>query len=307
MRAGSGYTEALNGRYDLIRACHRTVAGTFETLRRQIVKFHCGSDLRFARSEALPGRALLKLVHFREMVNQNPQKTGRNPAPGGPGIPPRWTRGAKDAVGTAYAVSSRVWYTLSNGVITEVYYPTIDTHQLRDIQFLVTDGETFFHDSTGIGLIPEQIWDAPDLPKAHMYFGRAYGSADPLMWAHAEYVKLLRSVADGKLFDIIDVVATRYCTDRPRRDIEIWKMNHQVRTVPAGCQLHILAVTPLSLHWSDDEWATKRDSSSIPTSIGIEYVDIQVAETQNSPIRFTFCWPEESRWQGSDFEVQVLH
>ena len=71
---------------------------------------------------------------------------GSNPAPGGPGIPPRWTRGAKDAVGTAYAVSSRVWYTMANGVLTEVYYPTIDTPQIRDMQYLVTDGETFFHD-----------------------------------------------------------------------------------------------------------------------------------------------------------------
>src|SRR5271165_2673346 len=71
---------------------------------------------------------------------------GSNPAPGGPGIPPRWTRGAKDAVGTAYAVSSSVWYTMANGVITEVYYPTIDTPQIRDTQFMVSDGETFFHD-----------------------------------------------------------------------------------------------------------------------------------------------------------------
>src|SRR5271169_3067271 len=71
---------------------------------------------------------------------------GSNPAPGGPAIPPRWTGGAKDAVGTAYAVSSRVWYTVANGVVTEVYYPTIDTPQIRDIQYLVSDGETFFHD-----------------------------------------------------------------------------------------------------------------------------------------------------------------
>src|ERR1035441_4716201 len=74
------------------------------------------------------------------------EMAGSNPAPGGPGIPPRWTRGAKDAVGTAYSSSSRVWYTVANGVITEVYYPTIDTPQVRDIQYLVTDGETFFHD-----------------------------------------------------------------------------------------------------------------------------------------------------------------
>ena len=67
-------------------------------------------------------------------------------APGGPGIEPRWTRGAKAAVGTAYSTSTHVWYTLDCGVITEVYYPTIDSPQIRDLQFLVTDGESFFHD-----------------------------------------------------------------------------------------------------------------------------------------------------------------
>jgi len=70
----------------------------------------------------------------------------KSPAGGGPGLPPRWTRGAKDAVGTAYSTASRVWYTLAAGILTEVYYPTIDTPQIRDLQFLVTDGATFFHD-----------------------------------------------------------------------------------------------------------------------------------------------------------------
>jgi glucoamylase len=70
----------------------------------------------------------------------------KNAAPGGPGLPPRWTRGAKEAVGTAYSTASRVWYTIAAGILTEVYYPTIDTPQIRDLQFLVTDGRTFFHD-----------------------------------------------------------------------------------------------------------------------------------------------------------------
>jgi len=43
-------------------------------------------------------------------------------------------------------VASSVWYTLSAGVVSEVYYPTIDRPQVRDLQFLVTDGATFFHD-----------------------------------------------------------------------------------------------------------------------------------------------------------------
>ncbi len=67
-------------------------------------------------------------------------------ATGGPGIPPRWTYSAKDVIGTAYSVASSVWYTVSDGVISEVYYPTLDRPQIRDLQFLVTDGETFFHD-----------------------------------------------------------------------------------------------------------------------------------------------------------------
>jgi len=62
------------------------------------------------------------------------------------GIEPRWTHGDKDGVGTAYAASSRIWFTLWNGVITEVYYPTVDRPQIRDLQYLVTDGKTFFHE-----------------------------------------------------------------------------------------------------------------------------------------------------------------
>jgi glucoamylase len=65
---------------------------------------------------------------------------------GGPGIEPTWTRTAKVAVGTAYSTSGRLWYTFDEGCVTEVYYPTIDSPQIRDLQLLVTDGETFFHD-----------------------------------------------------------------------------------------------------------------------------------------------------------------
>ena len=67
-----------------------------------------------------------------------------NPAFGWPGIEPRWTHGDKDGVGTAYAASSRIWFTLWNGVITEVYYPTVDHPQIRDLQYLVTDGKVSF-------------------------------------------------------------------------------------------------------------------------------------------------------------------
>ena len=65
---------------------------------------------------------------------------------GAPGIEPRWTSSNKEAVGCAYSTSSRVWFTWSHGIINEIYYPTIDRLQTRDLQLLITDGETFFHE-----------------------------------------------------------------------------------------------------------------------------------------------------------------
>jgi glucoamylase len=51
------------------------------------------------------------------------------------------------------------------------------------------------------GMLPEQVWDGPDLPDRGLYHGGPTGSAAPLGWAHAEYVKLCRSLAEGRVFD----------------------------------------------------------------------------------------------------------
>lgn len=68
------------------------------------------------------------------------------PASPGPALSARWAHGNKDGVGTAYSSESPVWFTISAGITSEIFYPTVDTPQTRDLQFLVTDGSTFFHD-----------------------------------------------------------------------------------------------------------------------------------------------------------------
>ena len=72
------------------------------------------------------------------------QPQSNNPAFGSP-LAPKWTRSDKDGVGTA-ASQSTLWFTIAKGVVTEVYYPTIDMPQIRDLQYFATDGATFFHD-----------------------------------------------------------------------------------------------------------------------------------------------------------------
>src|SRR5215472_16320818 len=65
---------------------------------------------------------------------------------GAPGSPPGWTSSAKEGIGTAYHTSCRVWFTISHGIVNEIYYPNVDKPNTRDFQFLITDGETFCHE-----------------------------------------------------------------------------------------------------------------------------------------------------------------
>ena len=65
-------------------------------------------------------------------------------APGWPGIPPRWTSSAKTGIGTALNQHSKVWFTLSHGILNEVYFPRVDQACTRDMGFIVTNGRDFF-------------------------------------------------------------------------------------------------------------------------------------------------------------------
>jgi glucoamylase len=156
------------------------------------------------------------------------------------------------------------------------------------------------------GLLPEQAWDAPDQPHVHMYRGRPTGSAMPLMWAHAEYIKLLRSARDGKVSDLIADVAKRYLGARTDRQLfEVWKPTRQARSVKRGFVLRIQAPASFRLHWSDDEWQTVKDTPSSTTTLGVEFVDVSIPAAQRAPIRFTFFWTASDHWEGRDYVVSV--
>jgi glucoamylase len=120
------------------------------------------------------------------------------------------------------------------------------------------------------------------------------------MWAHAEYVKLLRSAVDGHVFDRISVVADRYLSNGGRQDLEIWTRDRRPGEIRAGDVLRIQAASPFRVHWTCDE-----DVSSQSSSLGISWHDIQVNKTQEAPVRFTLYWPERDAWEGCDYSVRV--
>ncbi|HVC44955.1 MAG TPA: glycoside hydrolase family 15 protein [Candidatus Binataceae bacterium] len=159
--------------------------------------------------------------------------------------------------------------------------------------------------ATPTKLLPEQIWDSADNHHARLYFGKPTGAAMPLMWAHAEYIKLLRSIADERVFDLIPEVAERYLNGRARGNLEVWKQNRQVQSIPAGATLRIQALEPFLLHWSKDEWCTLHDSNSTTTAVALHYVDVKFPPGDRAPLRFTFRWHASGAWAGRDYAVNV--
>src|SRR3989442_2492751 len=64
-------------------------------------------------------------------------------APGAPGIPPTWTSSAKDMAGTSLG-PARLWFALGFGIVNEVYYPRVDTPQIRALGFIVAGPDGFW-------------------------------------------------------------------------------------------------------------------------------------------------------------------
>jgi glucoamylase len=155
-------------------------------------------------------------------------------------------------------------------------------------------------------MIPEQIWDSEDLPERLLFFGRPSGSAMPLVWAHAEYVKLLRSLADGRVFDQPPQTTERYLQSRKESPHYVWRFNQKCRTTPCGRILRVELMASAVVHWSADGWVTVGEQASHDTGLGVHTADVPTAALPSgAEIVFTLYWVDAARWEGKDFTVRV--
>ena len=160
--------------------------------------------------------------------------------------------------------------------------------------------------TNGSRLLPEQVWDSADIPERELFLGKRSGSACPLVWAHSEYIKLVRSLEDGKIFDQPPQTVKRYRAEQRRSVYCEWRFNNKCRSMPAGKELRVVVMASAMLHWSDDGWKTVSDITMRDTGIGLFVADLPTSELEpGRSIVFTFFWQGAQHWEGTDFSVTI--
>ena len=156
------------------------------------------------------------------------------------------------------------------------------------------------------GLIPEQVWDGPAMPERGLLPGRPTGSAMPLVWAHAEFVKLAASRVLGRPFDRPQAVWQRYGGRRPTARRGYWTQRLPADTLGAGQGLRICLSEPATVHWGTDGWRQAADAETAEIGLGLHVCDLPTEGlAPGGSIDFTLHRHADGQWAGLDYRVEV--
>lgn len=154
------------------------------------------------------------------------------------------------------------------------------------------------------GMLPEQVWDSAPIPARGLSPGRPTGAAMPLVWAHAEYLKLAASRALQRPFDRPQAVWDRYRGERPRLTRVLWTQQAPVTEIPEGCVLTIALREPGAVRWGLDGWQEARDEDTRANPLGLHVLQIDTPQLRaGRSLDFTFR--NRVDWAGEDFHIRV--
>ena len=155
-------------------------------------------------------------------------------------------------------------------------------------------------------MLPEQVWDSADVPARELRLGRPSGSAMPLVWAHSEHVKLLRSLADGAVFDMPPQPVQRYQVRQQRARVQPWREQFQPAALPAGRALRVELPVPATVRWTSNAWRTVQDQPTADTGLGVHAAELPTeALAAGAQVVFTWFVHEGGAWSGSDVHLPV--
>lgn len=154
------------------------------------------------------------------------------------------------------------------------------------------------------GLLPEQVWDGPPIPGRELAPGGPTGSAMPLAWAHAEYVKLVRSLAEGTGFDTPPQAAARYRAGGPAPAQGIWRWNLRTRRLTAGRDLRVEVLRPSVVHWTVDAWRSVAETPTRDSGLGVHFADLPT-RSLGPGAEVVFTLRSADAWEGENHRVEV--
>jgi glucoamylase len=156
-------------------------------------------------------------------------------------------------------------------------------------------------------MLPEQVWDAEPIPARGLEPGRPTGGAMPLVWAHAEYIKLLVSRGLKRPFDRPEAVWQRYRGERPVLKRVIWAEHAPADELPQGCALTLALREAGTFRFGRDGWQDVREQETTPHPLGLHLLDVDTAQlAAGQRIDVTFRRAATSAWAGRDYCISVI-
>jgi glucoamylase len=155
------------------------------------------------------------------------------------------------------------------------------------------------------GMIPEQVWDTDPIPERRLFPGRATGSAMPLAWAHAEFVKLLVSRQIGHPFARPRAIWRRYRGRPIVARHAFWWPHAPIAAMPSGARLAVALPEPAVVHWGHDGWQGVADALTADSRLGFH---VAVLDTAVLPpgSRVDFTWRNDRDWAGRNVTVAIV-
>ena len=156
------------------------------------------------------------------------------------------------------------------------------------------------------GLIPEQVWDAAPPPLSPQLLGKPSGSAMPLVWAHAEFVKLVASRTLGRPFDRPEALWLRYGGRRPTPSDAIWSPRMPTGRIRAGQTVCLCLPAAARVHYGMDNWRRTADIDTEDSGLTLHVAQLPSdGVVPGSRIDFTLYWRDTDTWEGRDYSILV--
>jgi glucoamylase len=156
------------------------------------------------------------------------------------------------------------------------------------------------------GMMPEQVWDSDPIPQRFLFPGKPTGSAMPLAWTHAEFVKLMVSRRLGHAADRPAALWRRYGGQRPHIRSAIWGLQARIGRIRRGLALLITVPRAARIHWGTDGWQNVSDNETQAIGLGLHGFKISAgALSQARSIDFSFEWHGDGAWIVQDFNVAI--